>query len=688
MAVLALLASCGPSSEPETTSVGQSREPEQLSILLITIDTLRPDRLEPYGARGIETPHVTGLAEQGVVFERAWAVAPITLPAHASILTGWYPPQHQARNNGINIVKEEITTLAEILAADGFRTGGFVAAAVLDRQYGLAQGFEVYDQLRENQELSRWGVVDRPADSVIAATRTWLDQIGSGERFFAWVHLFDPHYPYEPPEPFRGTYRDRPYDGEVAYVDSQIGLLLDHPRIDDRVVIAVVGDHGESLGAHGEPSHGVLVYDSTLRIPWILRIPGGPAGVRFQEPVSQIDVMPTLLGLVGREAAGDLPGRNLVPTLGGTSQLEASGLYAESYQGYSAYGWAPLQSLVRWPWKLIQAPDPELFDLQRDPGETTNVAAEEPARVEEMEVELARYVAEGETAVTPDEETVRKLRSLGYLATGGASAADDRERRNPRDVIGLHYEMMGLFRDSERTPEETIALLERVLEADPGNLMALKELPTALADAGRHDEIGQAVDKVMSETETDAGLRAAVEHLAAGRVDEAEATARRLLEIRSDDSETLTFLASIRLQKGDFAGAEGFLRRALEVEPARADIWNDLGMIVEEQGRPAEARQHYSRAREIDPENWRTAINLGMVDQRQRQWQTATDSFEEALRLAPNEHEIRLLLADLYGGPLGRPDLARAHLESFLRALPGDPRADLVRQRLGQLPGG
>jgi arylsulfatase A-like enzyme/Flp pilus assembly protein TadD len=882
---LTLLMACNRQPDADATTSG-SAAPGDPSLLLITVDTLRADRLEPYGATDVETPNLARLAERGFVFDRAYAVAPITLPSHASILTGLYPPQHGVRNNGINFLRDDLETLAEMLRGQGFRTGAFVAAAVLESRYGLAQGFEVYDdRIGDGKGVSttRWGVEDRPADEVARAARDWLDGVGTQERFFAWVHLFDPHAPYTPPSPFAERYSTRPYDGEVAYVDAQIGNLLDHPRLGEDVLVTVVGDHGESLDEHGEGTHGILVYDSTLQIPWILDLPSGPGGERIETPASQVDVLPTILDFLSVDAPQDLPGQSLKPVLESDSPGQADPLYGESYQGYSAYGWAPVHTLVSWPWKLIQATSTELYNLQQDPGESTDLASTEQDRVASLQAQLDPFLQASEQQIDLDAETREALRSLGYMATTQPREIEGDPRPDPRDMIGLHNDLLEFFDAGPHSPSETIAELERVLAADPNNLTALRELPQALADAGRHDEIepviqrlllldanpapilllhatlehqrgrledalrladealeldpelakawaektllliqlGEAdrarealamalrqcptdpwlqiyharlvdlvdgrqeeatrrlrqameedptileghlflsesleaseelqsavdviqaalerwpedpdlhfraaqlsmrqgdaptaelhlrraatlskgtrpeiqaaLEAVRSQTGTAAtgsspstsGLDQAVALLQAGRLDEAEAAVDRLLFTQPANAHSLSLKAAILTQKGDLSAAEALLRQVLEVDPSQASTWNDLGLIVEQQGRVDEARRHYEKALQADPGLWQAWINLGVSAGRQQDWTRAADYLEQALKVAPEQHDLHLELADLYAGRLNRPDLARNHLSAFLSVAPNDPRVEMVRQRLNQLP--
>ncbi|MEM1179641.1 MAG: sulfatase, partial [Acidobacteriota bacterium] len=328
----------GPTGAPEAPSPQDLAPIERLArpFVLVTLDTTRPDRLQPYGADDVATPTLLRLAREGVVFEEAMAVAPITLVAHTSLLTGLNPPRHGVRNNGIHFVGDELETMAEILGGHGYRTAAFVSASVLEARYGLDQGFETYDDdLSTGTNRQPRVVPDRSAGATVDAASRWLDSVRADERFFLWVHFYDPHAVYSPPAPYRDRYRDRLYDGEIAYMDAELGRLLGHPALADAAV-AVVGDHGESLGEHGEQTHAILAYQSTLHVPFFLQVPGGPEGLRVPTPVSHVDLLPTALDLLGLpfSITGGSDGRSLVPLLEGHDVARGADTpdhYAETY---------------------------------------------------------------------------------------------------------------------------------------------------------------------------------------------------------------------------------------------------------------------------------------------------------------------------------------------------------------------
>src|SRR5262249_7101244 len=333
-----------------------------LNLLFITLDTTRADRIHAYGFEGIETPNLDRLAREGVLFEQAVAPAPLTLPAHSSIFTGEFPPAHGVRDNGGFFLDDRETTLAERLRARGFATGGFVGAYVLDHKWGIAQGFQTYFDdfdLSKYQSLSL-GSVDRPGNEVADKALAWLDRV-SRSRFFGWVHFYDAHSPYTPPEPFKSEYARRPYLGEIAFVDSQVGRLLayldDHNLMKKTVVVAM-GDHGESLGEHGESTHGFFIYQSTTRVPLLVRAPYDAmlGGRRVADVVRSVDILPTVLELVGVNTGEHFAGASLVPLMTGARKELGLAAYSEAIYPRFHFGWSDLRALPAGGYRVIAAP--------------------------------------------------------------------------------------------------------------------------------------------------------------------------------------------------------------------------------------------------------------------------------------------------------------------------------------------
>ncbi len=702
-------AAAGKAAEPraEVAAVGDAGA---VSLLLITLDTTRADHLEPYGAREVETPALQALARRGVVFERAYATTPVTLPSHASIFTGLDPPAHGVRNNGIHYLGDEATTLTEILHDRGYRTGAFVSAAVLERRYGLGQGFEVYDDdLTAGRPKAPRLVAERPAGVTVTAASGWLDTLGPEEPFFLWVHLFDPHAVYAPPAPYDERYQDRPYDGEIAYMDAEIGRLLGHPRLEDRepVLVMVIADHGESLGEHGEASHAMLAYDATLRIPWIIRPPAGsPAAarspLRLDHDVSQVDLLPTALDLLGVEspvAGSRLDGASQASAILGRDVESAAdrALYAETFVPFYTYGWAKLRSLRRDGWKLIDGPTPELFHLPKDPGELDDRYQSEPRRAAQLGQALQRLAAadlerEERAALSVDAETLAKLRSLGYLASAGerpgGGSKPNSERPDPKAMIEVHQQIEragdALYRHDF---ELAVRRLRGVLKSDPDNLTALSDLAKALGETGRLESAVRTARRVL---ELDPESAAA--HLALGlllgkagddqaaldavdaslaldprsldtRIERVRALYR--LDRRDEAVELLDFLLEenpaharinvgyaelVELPAGRLTEAEARLRTAIAREPYLGQGWLVLGRVAAEH-QPAAAVEVYRQGLSYQPRDGLLHLRLGQL-----LLQSGDEAAEDHLRTA--EELLAEPPAELYSA-LAAIDLRR-----------------------------
>lgn len=483
---------------------GCGRTPERPNVLLVTLDTTRADRLGAYGYAAAATPAFDAIAQSGVLFERAWTVTPLTTPAHASLMTGLLPPAHGVRNNGRFRLNAEARTLAEAFAEAGYGTGAFVAAFPVSRAFGLEQGFSTFD---DDFGAGPQGGVrsERTCDEVLARAVPWLrESLSADGPFFAWVHFYDAHDPYEPPEPFQREFRGREYDGEVASADRCLGTLLQElrrGRAENRTVVAVAGDHGEALGEHGEPTHGLFVYEEVLRVPLVIRAPWAlPRGERRGDLVSLVDLPPTLLSLAGLSEEGWGHGRDL---FGGDSASSdpadtrgigpGRALYAESFFGQEEFGWAPLVTVRRGDAKWVAAPRPERYDLAVDPGEIDNLAGREPERDRGMESVLAEVagwasssgIGGAEQAV--DDDLLERLQSLGYVGGGAGASVGARESagRDPKDAIEDYVAYRrGTDLLAQGSGGGAVAIFERLVAADPPNPEFRLRLGMAYAAAG------------------------------------------------------------------------------------------------------------------------------------------------------------------------------------------------------------
>jgi arylsulfatase A-like enzyme len=519
---------------------GCGGEPRRPNLLLITLDTLRADRLGCYGNTNGLTPELDALAADGIRFERAYTPVPLTLPAHASILTGLFPPEHRLRTNFERALAPDVPTLAELLRNEGYKTGAFIAAYVLNGGFGLDRGFDVYD---DEFDVSVGGLDEknryRQGAYVIDAAQEWLDTSADERPFFCWVHLYDPHIPYHSHRTLFGErYEKAPYDAEVAYTDRQVGRLvhwLARNNVFSNTWIIAVADHGEGLGEHNENTHGYMVYETTMHVPLIIRPPSGvPEALQFSTPVSLVDLMPTVLDLLDMPTTHDGLGRSLAAALSGEA-LPAWPCFGESELGYRVHGWAPLRMLVDEHWKLIQTPTPELYNLADDPNELHNVHADYPQKAQalfetarQIEASMVPQTAQAKT-LTPEDH--QALESLGYL-TGNGSATEIKTAYTLPDVKD-RIDLLNRFNEAnkrrlEGDPDTAVAMLETVVEAAPEDPAFRRSLATALGGAGQTDEALAQIDALIEANPDD--LQSYIEAgrilLAADREDEA----RRYLE--------------------------------------------------------------------------------------------------------------------------------------------------------------
>jgi arylsulfatase A-like enzyme len=554
-----------------------------MNLLVVTLDTTRADRLGCYGYEGASTPDLDALARRSVRFTNAVSVAPVTLPAHASIFTGRYPPHHGVRLNSEYRLGPAEVTLAERLRAQGYETAAFVSAFVLDARYGLDQGFDLYDGRVETIRGSSFPAhtIERAANSVTDAALSWLEERKPGRPFFAWVHYYDPHAPYQPPGPLAARFAARLYDGEVAFMDEQLRRLLnrlERKGLRDRTVVALMGDHGESLGEHGESTHSIFVYESVMRVPFLLCVPGaaGVAGSVEDGVVSLVDVFPTLLELLGVKGslgAGDpaVDGRSLV----GRAPPPDRAVYMESLTPFLDFGWAPLHALRRRDDKFILAPRPEYYDLRADPGELRDLArveGESRRARERLERDLSAIVSRaglpdpGPTS-GPDPEVRERLAALGYA--GGAGPGDGGPLRDPKDMIGVS---------------------QKLIQANA--LVAEGRVRQALV-------LAQAAEKVSARDRSVLHALGKI-YLRLGRVREAERALREFRAIRPKADVSL-LLAQILILDGRFEEAAALLDEAERLDPLHGGIFIARGDMLARQGRSAEARRSYEKARQADP---------------------------------------------------------------------------------------
>ena len=646
---------------------GVSRD--RLNLVIVTFDTTRADRIGAYGSHDVETPTIDRLAADGVLFEQAVSVAPLTLPAHSSIFTGKFPPEHGVRDNGGFFLGPEQVTLAEILKGRGYRTGGFVAAYVLAGKWGINQGFDTYfDDFDLSQVRAvSIGAIQRPANEVLDKALPWIAQSGNTP-FFAWIHFYDPHSPYKPPEPFASKYQGHPYNGEIAFADSQLGRLISTLQargLYDRTVIVVMGDHGESLGDHGESAHGFFVYNSVTHVPLVVRTPfSGIGHRRVSDPVRSVDVMPTVLDLLGAPPVSGISGTTLVPLMTGSKHELGVDAYSEAMYPLHHYGWSDLHALRSGRYKVIDAPRPELYDVERDPNETTNLFSERQALGDRMIAQL-RTMENGFSKVTAampaadvDPEARERLAALGYVGTFVASASDPRTgRADPKDKIGLFNklnEATDLTKDSDEEPERsftrTIGLLSDVIKEDPQVIDAWFMRGTKYL---KHGDLEKAVADFKQTLALKPDYDLAVSNLAQayrqmGNDEAALAGFEHYLQLDPKDPFVHYQMGEIWLDRGDLPRAETLFHHALELDSSVVAAKNALGVIALQRGDPVTAERLIREALAARPTLRLAHFNLALLAEQRNDLRTAEREYVEELKQHPENYKSAFNLSRLY----------------------------------------
>ncbi len=628
----------------------------QASVLLVTLDTLRPDALGWVAGRNA-TPALDQLAAAGFRFPAAVAPVPLTFPSHAALLTGVLPHRMRLRDNGQTLGSEP-ATLAETLRAQRYATAAFVSGYPLARTFGLDRGFDTYDDRFSAGEAEPWSArrsrwrLERPAPETTVAALAWLRSTPSP--WFLWAHYFEPHYPYEPPKEFVRLGPRGAYDGEVAFADRAIGELLagaaSHASGDLLTVFA--GDHGESLGEHGEGTHGFFVYDATVLVPLVFRLPRVVPVGESHAPVRLIDVAPTVLELVGAPPLSRADGRSLAATLRGSGSATPPA-YVETYQPWLSYGWAPLKALRHAGWKLIAAPRPELYDLARDPGEKENIFDENRDKARELEV-LRRQIEALPRVGSPasaDVEAVSKLRALGYLGGGGSAgeppATGLRDPKDSRALRDLLTEADILLRHGDH--RRAIPKFDAVLSQDPANRFAL--LRSGIALLGRGD-VARAIPRLM-----------------------------KAVEVSPGQPEARSALAQALMRAGRPAEAIPHAMEAVRLQPRRAEVWAELGSALGLAKRLPEAARAFERAVELEPQDPKLLARLAFAEHAAGQIAEAARGLERAAAIQgsafPYPGALGILLADL-----GRREDARKWLAA---SRPGEGDFADARYRLALL---
>jgi Flp pilus assembly protein TadD len=628
-----------------------SREPG-LSVLLVTIDTLRADALGSYGNARAATPWLDRLAHEGVRFERAYAHNVVTLPSHANILAGRYPTEHGVRDNAGFRFPRELPSMAGLLKQAGYRTAAFVSAFPLDSRFGLEAGFDVYDDAFLNVDAERGHVVQQRAGSqTVALALRWLEG-AKDARSFCWVHLYEPHFPYAPPEPVASRFREHPYDGEVAAADEALAPLL-RPLLErgraGRTLVVLTSDHGEGLGEHGEATHGTFAYQGTLRVPLLLFAPGLLTPRVVGGTARHVDLLPTVLDALSLPAPAGLPGQSLWAAAQGASLAERAS-YFEALTAALSRGWAPLYGIVERERKYIELPLPELYDLERDAGERQNLLATHPREAEALRGLLAaeRNRDKGVRRASEGSEVRERLRALGYVAGVAAPAFGREAADDPKNLVGLDallqeavtFEVQGRLDEAlaryreliQRRPTMAlsylhlarllrlrgdqagaVAALRQALQHQPGDVVTAALLGAYLNEAGRPGEAVKLLEPYAAASDPDVDVLAALGMAlaAAGRREDAKRVFETARRVDPSDAIQTVNLATVYMLGREDERASELLREAIAQRPDLFRAWNALGVIAARAGRSAEAIEHWRRALQADADALDTLFNLG-----------------------------------------------------------------------------
>jgi arylsulfatase A-like enzyme/Tfp pilus assembly protein PilF len=626
-------------------------KPEPVNVVLITLDTVRADHLHCYGNSKIKTPVIDGLARDGVLFEKAVTQTPLTGPSHASIFTGENPNVHHVRDTGGFALQPASVTLATTLRQSGWDTAGFVSATVLNRQFGFNQGFVTYDdQIPETVDKNTGELTAaRPANVTVDHAIHWLNQ-QSGKPFMVWLHLYDAHQPYNPPEQFRKQYPSDPYDAEIAFEDHELGRFLELVRKKSpagKTLILVLSDHGEGLGQHGENGHGIFLYDSTVRIAWIMDGPGIPAGVRIEQQAREIDALPTVLNLLGGTASSAIQGTSMVPAFSGKN-VPTTYSYEETLYPKINMGWSELRGIHTAHWMYIRAPRPELYDLDKDPGELNNVIAAQPKEYREMEAQLKLLSRlsdnKTETVNTQpmDQKTIDQLRSLGYV--GGSSDSNvelNGKGADPKDRMGVLniYEQVTGPESAKMSTARKIARLQQAIAQDPTNPYLYSTLAEQYRQAGQAD---LAIKTCLSALHR--GIRngtifslLGTLYMQQGHAKDAILFLQQGVNMDPLNLERQTNLAGALRQDGQLDKAEQMFRNINSIQP-NAPAYNGLGAIEMSRHNLPAARADFDRALQLDPYDMEAQYNLGLYCAQTRDFPCVVTAFKTFLAKASPQY--------------------------------------------------
>lgn len=635
----------------------QTQRPAGKNVLVITLDTTRADRIGIYGYKNAKTPNIDKLAKEGIMFEDTFSSVPITLPAHCTIFTGMSILCHKVKNNGTYSLPGEVETLAEILKGHGFETAAFVSSFTLDSRFGLDQGFDVYnDDVEKKGTVVKAYASERPAGLVARDFSQWFEE-HAGKRFFCWVHFYDPHMPYEPPEPYKTRFKDNPYDGEIAYMDENVGrviALLKSEKVLENTLIVVAGDHGEAFEEHGELGHQIFCYEENLRVPLILWAHTGlPKNKRISQKINLMDITPTILdylGLAGgaqaegADTTGIPVGRSLLPLVK-SGEMEARTFYITSEFARESLGCAAVKGIIKDYHKYLDLPRPELYHLAEDPGEKENLFFKRNALARKMKQTMMALVKKYSHSAFDSrrklsEEEARRLETLGYISSSseGGKTANSEQLPDPKDKIRSWSEYMkGNQLLTEGKINAAIESFKNSLESNPRFSWAHGKLASLYYQRGDVDKAAAQYRAGITANPDDNIIKADYANLLVNekRLGEAKEILKVLQEINPMDvgAHVNNLLADIYMAKGDFASAIPCYRRGLEIEPDNRMMQSLLAFAYQRSNQLQEALEIYAQLEKEDPEDFNVLFNLAMIHGMKEAYADSRAYFKRTLKV-------------------------------------------------------
>jgi Flp pilus assembly protein TadD len=646
------------------------------NVLLLTIDTLRPDHLSCYGGAN-RTPNIDAIANQSAIFRNTFSQVPLTLPSHTAILTGLFPSHHGVHQNGLERFTRKEFLLSTAFHNAGYKTAAVVSSFVLDRRFGLSDAFDIYDdQMERKPDLTSNFDVERPGNEVLQKAEKILTSF-KGQKWFVWLHFYDPHTPYAPPAPLEG------YDGEIQFVDQQIGILrswLRNQKLDQNLVVVVLGDHGESLGEHGEATHGFFVYNSTLKIPLMISYPGITHAV-VEAPAAAVDVAPTLIELVGLNDNLQRDGESLQSLM--RNQERKHPIYFESHYA-ELLGWNGLQGILEKNWKLISTTRSELYDWKSDGNERNNLYSQKDEVTQALKSELTKLAGTytpGSNKL-PDSESLEKLRSLGYISTTNVKAAAG--TADPKDKISLwkEYERSLELKNAGKA-DGAGEVLKSLATREPKNNFFRLSLSRSYRISGKNSDAVEQLKKAIENNPSDADAfhELALAYKALHNYPEALQAEHIAISLNPDYSEYHAANGSIEVETGQFDAAKREFSIVLKIDPNNAIAWNNLGNALRETGDLTQAEIAYRKAIELSPHYAYPLNGLATVLVREDRTKEALPYFEKALDLDPRFIEVYLNLGIAYH-TLGDTAKAKTLYETFIKLAPDSMKKERDNARL------